>query len=133
MDLNNKTILVTGGTGSFGKRFIESVLQRYKPKKLIVFSRDEMKQSEMAQRFSETKYPCMRYFLGDVCDRERLERAFHGVDVVVHAAALKQVPAAEYNPFEFVKTNIFGAENVINAAFQRSIDLTREAHGDFQL
>ncbi len=121
MDLNNKTILVTGGTGSFGKRFIETVLQRYKPKKLIVFSRDEMKQSEMAQRFSETKYPCLRYFLGDVRDRERLERALHGVDVVVHAAALKQVPAAEYNPFEFVKTNIFGAENIINAAIDRGV------------
>ena len=112
---------MTGGNGSFGKRFVKNVLDRYKPQKLIIFSRDEMKQFEMAQEFSVHEHDCLRYFLGDVRDRERLERAFHGIDVVVHAAALKQVPAAEYNPFEFVKTNVYGAENVINAAIDRKV------------
>lgn len=121
MDLNNLNILITGGTGSFGKKFIGTVLERYKPNRLIVFSRDEMKQFEMAQMFTEKDHPCLKYMLGDVRDRERLERAFHGIDVVVHAAALKQVPAAEYNPFEFVRTNVFGAENIINAAIDRGV------------
>jgi UDP-N-acetylglucosamine 4,6-dehydratase len=114
--LNNKTILITGGTGSFGKKCTEIILKKYKPKKLIIFSRDELKQFEMSQIFSFEKYPCMRYFLGDVRDKERLYRAFRGVDYIIHAAALKQVPAAEYNPFEAVKTNILGAENIINVA-----------------
>jgi UDP-N-acetylglucosamine 4,6-dehydratase/5-epimerase len=114
--LNNKSILITGGTGSFGKKFVQIVLENYKPERLIVFSRDELKQFEMSQRFNVHKYPCIRYFLGDVRDKERLIRAFQGVDYVIHAAALKQVPAAEYNPAEFIKTNILGAMNVIEAA-----------------
>ncbi len=114
--LNNKTILITGGTGSFGKKCIDIILEQYDPEKLIVFSRDELKQFEMSQQWSMKKYPCIRYFLGDVRDRERLMRAFNGVDYVIHAAALKQVPAAEYNPAEFIKTNILGAINVIDAA-----------------
>ena len=108
---------MTGGTGSFGKKFVDVVLKKYpKVKKLIIFSRDELKQFEMAQIFPESKHPAIRYFLGDVRDGERLKRACEGVDFIVHAAALKQVPAAEYNPMECIKTNIFGAENVINAA-----------------
>lgn len=114
--LNGKIILITGGTGSFGKKFVQIILETYKPEKLIVFSRDELKQFEMSQRWSMKKYPCIRYFLGDVRDKERLIRAFQGVDYVIHAAALKQVPAAEYNPAEFVKTNIIGAMNIIEAA-----------------
>jgi len=119
--LNNKTILITGGTGSFGKKMIQVILEEYKPKKLIVFSRDELKQFEMSQEWSEKKYPCIRYFLGDVRDSERLNRAFYGVDYVIHAAALKQVPAAEYNPEEFIKTNIIGSMNIINAALLNSV------------
>lgn len=119
--LNGKNILITGGTGSFGKKCVEIILKRYKPKRLIIFSRDELKQFEMAQVFSDTVYPCMRYFIGDVRDKERLYRAFHGVDYVIHAAALKQVPAAEYNPFEAVKTNILGAQNVINVAIDQKV------------
>ena len=116
--LNNKTILITGGTGSFGKKCTEIILKRYKPKKLIIFSRDELKQYEMSQQFPMEKYP-MRYFIGDVRDKERLHRAFQDVHYVFHAAALKQVPAAEYNPFEAVKTNILGAQNVINVAIDQ--------------
>jgi UDP-N-acetylglucosamine 4,6-dehydratase len=119
--LNDKTILITGGTGSFGKKCTEIILKRYKPRKIIIFSRDEMKQFEMAQVFSDKKYDCIRYFIGDVRDKERLHRAFHGVDYVIHAAALKQVPAAEYNPFEAVKTNIIGAQNVINVAIDQGV------------
>mgnify|MGYP001569426919 CR=1 FL=1 len=119
--LNDKVILITGGTGSFGKKCTEIILKKYKPKKIIIFSRDELKQFEMSQVFSVKKYPCIRYFIGDVRDKERLYRAFHGVDYVIHAAALKQVPAAEYNPFEAVKTNILGAENVINAAIDQGV------------
>jgi UDP-N-acetylglucosamine 4,6-dehydratase len=119
--LNGKTILVTGGTGSFGKKFVEIVLNHFKPKRLIVFSRDELKQFEMQQIFSWQEYPCLRYFIGDVRDKDRLYRAFHGVDYVIHAAALKQVPAAEYNPFEAVRTNIIGAQNVIDAAIDSSV------------
>jgi UDP-N-acetylglucosamine 4,6-dehydratase len=115
--LNNKSILITGGTGSFGKKFVEIVLEKYPDvKKLIIYSRDELKQFDMAQIFPESKYPCMRYFLGDVRDYPRFKRACQGVDIIVHAAALKQVPAAEYNPMEFIKTNILGAQNVIDAA-----------------
>ncbi len=119
--LENKSILVTGGTGSFGKKFVEIVLRRYNPKKLIVFSRDELKQFDMAQVFPESRFPCMRYFIGDVRDADRLRRAFEGVDVVIHAAAMKQVPAAEYNPFEAVKTNIGGGQNVIDAAIDTGV------------
>ena len=110
---NGKSILITGGTGSFGKKFIEIVLKRFTPNKIIVFSRDELKQFEMQQVFDA---PCMRYFIGDVRDEARLRHAMYQVDYVVHAAALKQVPAAEYNPMECIKTNIHGAQNVINAA-----------------
>lgn len=115
---NGKTILITGGTGSFGKKFIEHVLAEYEPKKLIVYSRDELKQFEMSQRFNDR---CMRYFIGDVRDGERLVQAMEDVDFVVHAAALKQVPAAEYNPFEAIKTNIHGAQNVIQAALSAGV------------
>lgn len=113
MELNDKIILITGGTGSFGRKFTDVVLRDYHPKKLIVFSRDELKQHEMRQEYGGAP---MRYFVGDVRDSDRLKRALHGVDIVVHAAALKQVPACEYNPSEAVKTNVFGAENVIDAA-----------------
>lgn len=117
LDLNNTSILVTGGTGSFGKRFVKTILERYpQVKRLVIYSRDELKQFEMAQQFPQSKYKAIRYFLGDVRDGERLRRACEGIDVIVHAAALKQVPAAEYNPMECIKTNVFGAENVINAA-----------------
>ena len=119
--LNDKTILITGGTGSFGKKCTEIILNNYKPKKLIIFSRDELKQFEMAQIFSNKKYPAIRYFIGDVRDKERLSRAFYGVDYVIHSAALKQVPAAEYNPFETIKTNVNGAQNIINAAIDRGV------------
>jgi UDP-N-acetylglucosamine 4,6-dehydratase len=112
--LNNKTILITGGTGSFGKKLIQIILHNYKPEKLIVFSRDELKQFEMSQKWSIKKYPCIRYFIGSVRDKDRLVRAFSGVDYVIHAAALKQVPAAEYNPSEFIKTNIIGAMTLVS-------------------
>ena len=119
--LNNKNILITGGTGSFGKKCTEIILEKYQPKRLIIFSRDELKQFEMAQQFPVSKYPPIRYFIGDVRDKERMYRAFHSVDYVIHAAALKQVPAAEYNPFEAVKTNILGAQNVINVAIDQGV------------
>ena len=119
--LNGKVVLVTGGTGSFGKKFTEIVLSRFTPRKLIIFSRDELKQFEMRQQFSEEQYKCIRFFIGDVRDRNRLYRAFDGVDIVVHAAALKQVPAAEYNPGEAVKTNVLGAMNVIDAAIDCNV------------
>jgi UDP-N-acetylglucosamine 4,6-dehydratase/5-epimerase len=111
----DKAILITGGTGSFGKCYTRTILERYAPRRLIIFSRDELKQYEMAQEFNA---PCMRYFIGDVRDRCRIARAMQGVDYVIHAAALKQVPAAEYNPMECVKTNIHGAQNVIRAALE---------------
>lgn len=114
MPINNKTILITGGTGSFGQKFTEIILRDYSPAKIIVLSRDELKQFEMQQKFSQHKN--LRFFLGDVRDKDRLYRAFSEVDIVVHAAALKQIPAAEYNPFEFVKTNVLGAQNIIEAA-----------------
>ncbi len=116
--LNGKTILVTGGTGSFGKHFIQTALQQHAFKKLIVFSRDELKQFEMQKVISD---PRIRFFIGDVRDPERLHRAFYGVDIVVHAAALKQVPTCEYNPIEAVKTNILGAQNIINAAIDHGV------------
>ena len=116
---NNKTIMITGGTGSFGKHFVKKTLDLYKPKKLIVYSRDELKQFEMQKDFNK---PCMRYFLGDVRDSNRLTQAMNQVDFVIHAAALKQVPAAEYNPMECIKTNIHGAENVIDAAIKNSVE-----------
>lgn len=119
--LDGKVVLLTGGTGSFGKKFVEIALNRFQPKKLIVFSRDELKQHEMRQRFPDTGGSPMRYFIGDVRDRERLFRAFHGVDYVVHAAALKQVPTCEYNPFEAVQTNVIGAQNIIDAAIDRGV------------
>ena len=119
--LNNKSILITGGTGSFGKAFIKEVLKRYpKIKKLVVFSRDELKQFEMSKEFSEKKFPNIRYFIGDVRDRFRLQRAFQDIDIVIHAAALKQVPTAEYNPMEFIQTNVIGAQNIIEASIEKS-------------
>lgn len=119
--LDDKIILITGGTGSFGYQFAETVLKRYRPRKLILFSRDEYGQHAMRQHFNEERFPPIRYFIGDVRDRERLYRAFQGVDIVVHAAALKQVPACEYNPLEAVKTNVLGAANVIDAAIDRGV------------
>ncbi len=121
VDLNDKTVLVTGGTGSFGKHFVRLVIARFKPKRLIIFSRDELKQYEMAQAFPQEKYPFMRYFIGDVRSVDRLEMAMRDVDYVVHAAALKQVPIAEYNPFECIATNVIGAENVVQAALRRGV------------
>jgi len=114
--INDKSILVTGGTGSFGHAFVRTCLERFQPRKLIVFSRDELKQHEMAQEFPEAKHDCMRYFIGDVRDVDRLEMALRGVDIVIHAAAMKQVPTAEYNPFECIRTNVYGAENIVQAA-----------------
>jgi UDP-N-acetylglucosamine 4,6-dehydratase len=119
--LNDKNILITGGTGSFGKKAVDIILKRYKTRRLIIFSRDELKQFEMAQIYPRQKYECIRYFIGDVRDKDRLYRAFQGVDYVIHAAALKQVPAAEYNPFEAVKTNILGAQNIIDAAIDQKV------------
>lgn len=119
MYLDGKVILLSGGTGSFGKKFIELVLKNYKPKIIRIYSRDELKQSEMMQHYGNI--PQLRYFIGDVRDSERLDRAMHGVDIVVHAAALKQVPACEYNPFEAVKTNILGAQNIINSAITNRV------------
>ena len=116
---NNQTILITGGTGSFGKKYTEILLKKFKPKKIIIFSRDELKQFEMSQTYNDK---CIRYFIGDVRDQERLKTAMQGVDYVIHAAALKQVPAAEYNPMECIKTNINGAENVIQAALYNNVE-----------
>ena len=116
---NNKSILVTGGTGSFGREFTEVILEKYKPRRMIIFSRDELKQFDMSQKFNSTE---MRYFIGDVRDKDRVRQAMRDVDYVVHAAALKQVPAAEYNPMECIKTNIHGAENIISAAIECGVD-----------
>jgi UDP-N-acetylglucosamine 4,6-dehydratase/5-epimerase len=117
-ELDGKSILVTGGTGSFGQQFVATVLRKFKPRRLIVYSRDEYKQYEMAQLFGDAQYPNIRYFIGDVRDRDRLEIALRGVDIVVHAAALKHVPAAEYNPFECINTNVLGAENLVQASIR---------------
>lgn len=118
MQFNNQNILITGGTGSFGKQFVRQILQEHRPAKLIIYSRDELKQYEMAQEFDDS---CMRYFIGDVRDGDRLKKAMNGVDIVIHAAALKHVPIAEYNPMECIKTNIMGAQNVIDAALECGI------------
>ena len=117
--IDGKSVLVTGGTGSFGRQFVRTLLAHYKPARLAVFSRDELKQFEMSQEFN---VPEMRYFMGDVRDRERTRMAFRGVDVVIHAAALKHVPAAEYNPMECIRTNVYGAENVISAAIDNEVE-----------
>jgi UDP-N-acetylglucosamine 4,6-dehydratase len=116
---DGKSILITGGTGSFGKRYVQTLLKRHSPRRLVIFSRDELKQFEMQQEFNQS---CMRYFIGDVRDRDRLVQAMNGIDYVIHAAALKQVPAAEYNPMECIKTNIHGAENVIHAALANNVE-----------
>jgi UDP-N-acetylglucosamine 4,6-dehydratase/5-epimerase len=122
IDICDQSILITGGTGSFGRAFVRSVLDACpKIKRLVVFSRDELKQYEMAQEFPESDYPALRFFIGDVRDQNRLRRALEGIDTVVHAAALKQVPLAEYNPFEFVQTNIMGAQNVIEACLDTQV------------
>lgn len=119
---NNKSILITGGTGSFGRTFVRTVLHRFPDiKRLVVYSRDELKQFEMSQELSQSEYPALRYFIGDVRDGERLRRALEGIDVVIHAAALKQVPAAEYNPFECIKTNIMGAQNLIEGCLDAGV------------
>ena len=119
---NNKSILITGGTGSFGNEFVKKILSKYKKiNKLIIFSRDELKQYEMSKKFSEKKHKCLRYFLGDIRDKDRLSNALNGVDYVIHAAALKQVPRAEYNPFEYIKTNIIGAQNLIECCIEKKI------------
>ncbi len=121
MDQNSR-VLITGGTGSFGKTFVRTVLNKYPNiKRLVIYSRDELKQYEMEQEFSSSDYPGIRYFLGDVRDYDRLKRALSGIDTVIHAAALKQVPAAEYNPFEFVKTNILGAQNLVEACLDSEV------------
>jgi UDP-N-acetylglucosamine 4,6-dehydratase len=125
IDLNGKVLFVTGGTGSFGRKFVSTILQRFKPRKLIIFSRDELKQFDM-QNALRAAYPaetlgCMRFFIGDVRDRERLALATRGVDYIIHAAALKQVPAAEHNPSECIRTNITGAENVVWASLQNRV------------
>ena len=117
-DLDNKAILITGGTGSFGRKFVQLIYERHKPSRVVVYSRDELKQFEMGQDIS---HPTLRYFIGDVRDEDRLRRALNGIDIVVHAAALKQVPAAEYNPIECIKTNVIGAENIINASIDAGV------------
>ena len=117
-ELNNSSILITGGTGSFGQKFIKLLLTKYKARRIVVYSRDELKQYEMAQKINA---PNLRYFIGDVRDEDRLRRALNGIDIIIHAAALKQVPAAEYNPIECIKTNVLGAENIINASIDTGI------------
>jgi UDP-N-acetylglucosamine 4,6-dehydratase len=119
--LNNKNILITGGTGSFGQKFVEIVLKKFKPKKLIIFSRGESKQSLMAEKFSTNDYKCIRYFIGDVRDFDRLKIATRGIDIIIHAAAMKQVPASEYNPIECIKTNIYGAQNLVLASIENNV------------
>jgi len=121
LDLNDKAVLVTGGTGSFGKHFVKCVIEKYRPRRLVIFSRDELKQYEMQQIFPMDQHPFLRYFIGDVRDRDRLDLAMRDIDYVVHAAALKQVPTAEYNPFECIRTNVFGAENVVYASLRRNV------------
>jgi UDP-N-acetylglucosamine 4,6-dehydratase len=120
--IDGKNILITGGTGSFGKRFTKTVLEQYSPKKVIIFSRDELKQFEMQYDFPKALHPNLRYFLGDIRDKERLLRAFSDVDIVIHAAAMKQVPAAEYNPLEAIKTNVIGAANIVDAAIDCGVE-----------
>ena len=127
MTLDDKSILITGGTGSFGQKAVETILARYSPSRLIVFSRDEYKQHQMQQVFNAD---CMRYFIGDVRDRDRLYRAFNGVDIILHAAALKHVPLCEYNPFEAVKTNVLGAQNIVDAAIDNGVSLVMALGSD---
>jgi UDP-N-acetylglucosamine 4,6-dehydratase len=122
VDLNGKSLLITGGTGSFGTHFVRTVLARYTPRRLAIFSRDEAKQYVMAQRFAPPEHSCVRYFIGDVRDRDRLEMAMRGIEIVIHAAALKHVPTAEYNPFECIQTNVHGAENVVHAAIRAGVE-----------
>lgn len=120
--LNNKAVLITGGTGSFGKKFVETILRRYPDvKRIVIYSRDELKQFELKQKYPHDKYPQLRFFIGDVRDGERLKRACQGIDVIIHAAAIKQVDTAEYNPEECIKTNVNGAQNVINAALETGV------------
>lgn len=119
--MKNKSILVTGGTGSFGQKFVEFALKELSPKKLVIFSRDELKQFDMASRFPESQYPCIRYFIGDVRDKQRIMRALSGIDFVVHASAMKQIVAAEYNPTECIATNILGAQNLIDASIEKGV------------
>lgn len=123
MNWNEAAVLVTGGTGSFGQKFVEIMLAKYRPRRLVIFSRDELKQSEMMARFNrgDITDPSVRFFVGDVRDKERLERAMYGVDIVIHAAALKQIPFCEYNPFEAIQTNVLGAKNVIDAAIDQGV------------
>jgi UDP-N-acetylglucosamine 4,6-dehydratase len=120
-DLNGANILITGGTGSFGQAFMHTVLERFQPKRVVIFSRDELKQFELEKRYPVTQHPALRYFIGDVRDQDRLEMAMRNVDIVIHAAALKHVPIAEYNPFECVRTNVFGAENIVRAAIRSGV------------
>ena len=122
ISLDGRSILVTGGTGSFGQKFVEMVLRRYKPKRLAIYSRDELKQYEMQQKFDPKDHRCLRYFLGDVRDLDRLKMALRGIDTVIHAAALKQVPAAEYNPTECIHTNVLGAENLVMACITEGVE-----------
>ena len=120
--LNSKSVLITGGTGSFGKKFVETILSRYpEVKRIVIYSRDELKQFELKQKYPRDKYPQLRFFIGDVRDAERLKRACEDIDVIIHAAAIKQVDTAEYNPEECIKTNVHGAQNVINAALQTNV------------
>jgi len=122
MNLNNKSILLTGGTGSFGKQFLQNVVNKYKKiKRLVIFSRDEFKQFELQKEFNTTKYPFLRFFIGDVRDKERLKLALKEIEIVIHSAALKQVPTAEYNPFEYINTNVIGAENLIQASLESNV------------
>lgn len=121
IDFNGQSILVTGGTGSFGKKFVETLIENYNPKRIVIYSRDELKQYEMEQELSQYNFGGIRFFIGDVRDRDRLTLALRGVDIVVHAAALKQVPAAEYNPMECIRTNVMGAENVVRAAIDNKV------------
>jgi len=121
IDLNGASILVTGGTGSFGQRFVSRILNEYKPSRVVIFSRDEAKQHDMALSLPPSAYPALRYFIGDVRDGARLELAMRDIDVVVHAAAMKHVPTAEYNPFECIRTNVHGAENVVQAAMRTGV------------
>ena len=119
---NNKSIFISGGTGSFGSEFVKFITNNFKPKRLVIFSRDELKQHEMLQKYPESKFNYIRFFIGDVRDFERINMAMNGIDFVVHAAALKQVPSSEYNPMEVIKTNIIGAENVIKASLNNNVE-----------